>query len=67
VEFWIKFMHTVDSQCHREGKAEDASLTSFQGLMTSYEIKKHIRKIYTHTKFHVFQRQLYVGRVYCHI
>ncbi|KAJ8437687.1 hypothetical protein Cgig2_028625 [Carnegiea gigantea] len=63
-ELWV---HAMKSQRHCEHKAENASLTSLLKLKMSYEIEKHVRNIYTHTNFYVFQRQLYIGRMYCHV
>lgn len=67
MEFWVRFVYTMNSQHHCERKAKNASLTSFMELMTSFEIKKYARNIYTYTIFYVFQRQLYVSQVYCHV
>jgi len=57
-------VHAVESQRHHEHKDENASLSSFPELKTSYEIEKHVS---THENFYVFQRQLYIGRMYCHV
>lgn len=54
MEFWVRFLHAVDSQWHRERKAQNASLTSLPELKTTYEIEKHARNMYTHMNFYVF-------------
>jgi len=54
VQFWGRFIHAVESECHRECKVENVSLALFSKLKTSYEIKKHARNVYTHTNFYVF-------------
>jgi len=33
----------------------------------SYEIEKHAKSMYTHTNFYMFQRQLYIGQIYCDV
>ena len=67
VEFQVRFVHAMESQRHHECKYGNSSFTSFPKLKTSYEIEKHARNIYAHTNFYVFQRQLYIGRIYCHV
>ena len=66
-EIWVRFVHAEESQRHRERKAENASLTSFPELKTSYESEKHARNMYTHTNFYICQRQLYIDRIYCDV
>jgi len=60
-------VHAVGSQGRHVWKVENASLTSFPELMMSYKIEKHDKNICTHMNFYVFQRQLYVGQMYCHV
>jgi len=60
-------VHAAEAQRLRKRKAENASLASFPELRTSYEIEKHTRNMYTHTNFYMFQRQLYIGRMYCDV
>ena len=67
VEFWVRFVHALESQCHCECKVENTYLTSFSELKTSCEIERYARNMYTHTNFYVFQRQLYIGRMYCDV
>ena len=55
VEFWVRFVHALESQRYRESKAENASLISLPELKTPLDIEKHGRVMYTHTNFYIFR------------
>ena len=67
VEFWVRFVHALESQRYRESKAENASLTSLPELKTPLDIEKHGRVMYTHTNFYIFRDQLCDALFNCEI
>jgi len=67
VEFWVRFVHALESHWSRESKAENVSLISMPKLKTHMDIEKHGKVMYTHTNFYIFHNQLCDALFNCEI
>ncbi|XP_021861921.1 protein FAR1-RELATED SEQUENCE 9-like [Spinacia oleracea] len=67
VELFMRFESAMDSQKHRQEKLNYDSKHSLPQIKTPLPLERHASKVYTHTIFYMFQRELTISCFYCGI